>query len=143
MKLPGGDLFTLLFFFIGVTLVGIGYGLYHSRQQLIRKGIATQGLVIDLHRVKPHEYPLAPSIRYRTADGQERVFHSSLGRNPPAYQIGEEVTLYYDPKQPDRVQLQGDYLLVYVLGGIGSIFLLLSVWSVPEALRAVWQWALG
>ncbi|GAB3989380.1 hypothetical protein GCM10028807_14160 [Spirosoma daeguense] len=140
MKFPAGDLFILLFFLIGATLVSVAYYVYWSHQQLVKNGISTKGTVIGMHRMKPREYPVAPSIRYQTQDGCERIFHSSEGRNPPAYQIGEEVTLYYDPNQPDKVVLDGDFLLVYVFGGMGLVFIFLSVWGIGESVTNVWQW---
>lgn len=143
MKLPVADLLILLFFLIGVLLVSVAGYLYYDHQQLVRTGVMTKGMVIGMHRMKPREYPVAPSIRYRIQDGRELVFHSSEGRNPPAYSIGEEVTLYYDPQNPERVKLDGNYLLVYVLAGIGAVFLLLSVWTIGESVAAVWAWLVG
>lgn len=140
MKIPAGDLFIFLFFLIGVSFLGTAYYLYWSHQQLMKNGIAAKGIVIGMHRIKPREYPVAPSIRYRIQDGRELIVHSSEGRNPPAYQIGEEVTLYYDPAQPERVELDGDYLMVYVFGGMGLVFLLLSVWSIGESAVIIWKW---
>ncbi|QDK79420.1 DUF3592 domain-containing protein [Spirosoma sp. KCTC 42546] len=140
MKFPAGDLFIFIFFLIGVLFISIAYYLYYSHQQLVQHGVATKGVVIDMHRMKPREYPMAPSIRYHIRDGCELVFHSSEGRNPPAYEIGDEVTLYYDPAKPENVQLDGDYLMVYVMGGMGAVFLLLSIWSVPESTVAIWKW---
>ncbi len=68
------------------------------------------------------------------------VWHSSVGRNPPEYTIGQEVTLHYDPNNPDEVILEEEKLMVYVFGGMGLIFLLLSVWEICSSLRNVWQW---
>ncbi|GAB3946315.1 hypothetical protein GCM10028805_16600 [Spirosoma harenae] len=140
MKLPAGDLFIFLFFSIGVLFLSIAYYIYYSSQQLIKEWIMTKGVVIGMHRMKPREYPVAPSIRYQTQDGRERVFHSSEGRNPPAYQIGDEVTMYYDPGNPEKVQLEGDYLMVYVMGGFGIVFLLFSVWEIGSSTAAIWKW---
>ncbi|GAB3327537.1 hypothetical protein GCM10027299_28290 [Larkinella ripae] len=140
MKFPIAEGIFLLFFLVGLTLTGVGYYLFRSRQQLTKTGVATPGVVINLHRVKSNSYPLAPSIRYQTADGQQRVFHSSEGHNPPVYQVGEEVTLYYDPKAPENVHLEGDYFMIYIFGGMGLGFLLLSVWSVPECVRQIGAW---
>ncbi|GAB3711801.1 hypothetical protein GCM10027592_49760 [Spirosoma flavus] len=140
MKFPAGDLFVLFFFLIGLSLAGVAWYIYKNHQDLVKNGIATKGIVISMHRLKPREYPVAPSIRYRTQDGIERVFHSSEGRNPPTYQIGEEVTLYYNPSDPDDVVLEGNYLLVYVFGGMGFVFMLISVWGVGSSIAGIWKW---
>ncbi|UFH52860.1 DUF3592 domain-containing protein [Spirosoma sp. KNUC1025] len=140
MKFPAGELFIVGFFLIGVGFLSVAYYIYQSHQQLVKNGIATKGVVISMHRIKPREYPVAPSIRYRVLDGRELVFHSSVGQNPPAYQIGDEVTLYYDPLHAEKVELDGDYLMVYVMAGIGAVFLLLSVWNVAESTVIIWKW---
>jgi hypothetical protein len=141
--IPGFELFILLFFTVGAVFGIISYTIYRNSRNLIENGVETKGIVIDLHRLKPREYPLAPSIRYFTKEGTERIFHSSEARNPPAYQIGEEVTLYYDPKDADNVHLQGNYLLVYVFAGMGAVFWLFSIWYVGSAVKAVFQWIFG
>ncbi|MGX5857466.1 DUF3592 domain-containing protein [Dyadobacter jiangsuensis] len=140
---PGFELFILLFFTIGAIFAVISFTIYRNSQNLIENGIETKGIVIDLHRLKPREYPLAPSIRYVKQDGTVHVFHSSEARNPPEYQIGEEVTLYYDPRDPDNVHLKGNYLFVYVFAGMGAMFWLFSIWYVGSAVKAIFQWLFG
>lgn len=139
-KIPFGDFFVLFFFLVGALLAGISYYIYQGNQSLVKNGIATQGIVIGMHRIDRKKYPVAPSIRYFTRDGKEHVFHSSEGRNPPEYQIGQEVKLYYDPKKPEDVYLDGNYLLVYVFAGMASVFWLISIWGVPAAVVAIWKW---
>ena len=139
-KFSGGDLFIILFFAIGLTLCSISYYFYHKGRYLIENGIEVKGIVIGMHRMKRYEYPVAPSIRFVTREGKEHVWHSSEGRNPPLFQVGQEVVLYYNPADPDDVQLENDNLLVYVFGGISSIFLLLSVWEIGSSVRALWGW---
>ena len=140
---PGYELFVLLFFTVGAVFAIISITIYRNSRNLIENGVETKGIVIDLHRLKPREYPLAPSIRYFKRDGTEHIFHSSEARNPPSYQIGEEVTLYYDPNDPNNVHLQGNYLLVYVFAGMGAMFWLFSIWSIGSAVKAVFQWLFG
>ncbi|CAG4989723.1 hypothetical protein DYBT9275_00357 [Dyadobacter sp. CECT 9275] len=139
----GGDLFIMLFFVIGLTLCSAAYYFYQKGRYLIDHGIKVKGLVIGMHRIQRYEYPVAPSIRFMTREGKERVWHSSEGRNPPQFEVGQEVVLHYNPNDPDEVQLENDYLLVYVFGGIGSVSLLLSVWEIGGAIRALWGWLFG
>ncbi|MBD2756836.1 DUF3592 domain-containing protein [Spirosoma validum] len=140
MKLPTGELFVTFFFLVGITLWGTAYSSYQRHQQVVKNGASAKGLVVGLHRVKRHGYSLAPSIRYQVYDGRELVFHSSEGQNPPVYQIGDEVTLYYNPLQPENVWLADNYLMVYVLAGIGALFLLVSVWEIRESTVIIWKW---
>ena len=89
---PGFELFILLFFTVGAVFAVISFSIYRNSRNLIENGIETKGIVINLHRLKPREYPLAPSIRYIKRDGTLHVFHSSEARNPPEYQIGLKVS---------------------------------------------------
>ena len=142
MKIPFGDLLIFLFFLIGVTFCGVSYNIYRNEANLIENGIKVKGVVIAMHRMKRLEYPVAPSVRYFTLDGKEHVFHSSDGRNPPLYYVGQEVTLHYNPNDPDEVQLENDHLLVYVFGGFGLVFLLFSVWGIGGSMIAIGKWIL-
>jgi hypothetical protein len=140
MKVPAGDLFITLFFSIGLTFCAISYHFYRAGEDLITNGIETKGIVIGMHRMKPLAYPVAPSVRFFTHTGKEHVWHSSDGRNPPAYQIGQEVTLHYNPNDPDDVVLENDKLLVYVFGGMGLVFMFITVWEIGSALANIWRW---
>ena len=140
MKFPGFEFFIFLFFTVGAIFAGISYSMYRSNTELVENGVKAKGTVIAMHRVKRRQYPVAPSVRFFTQDGREHVFHSSEGRNPPEYQVGEEITIYYDPKNPDNLHLEGNYLLVYVFAGMAAVFWLFSIWYVPSAVKAIWQW---
>ena len=143
MKLSAGDFFIILFFSIGLVLCGISYHFYRSGGNLIASGIETKGVVIGMHRMKPLEYPVAPSVKFYTQSGKVHIWHSSEGRNPPEYQIGQEVSLHYNPNNPDEVILEQGKLMVYVFGGIGMIFLLLSVWDIGGSIKNLWLWFFG
>lgn len=137
MKSIVPELIMLVFLTAGLVMSGAALHLYLEKKKLIEEGVATQGVVIALNRTSSKSYTRAPSIQYRTQDGNLRVHHSSEGRNPPAYQVGEVVTLYYHPDQPEEVHLEGNYLMVYVLAAFGGGFLLLSIWSLPSIVRAL------
>ena len=143
MKFPAGDFFVVFFFLIGVSFCVASYINYRNGENLIEHGVEVKGIVIGMHRMKSLEYPEAPSVRYVTLQGEERVFHSSDGRNPPLYFVGQEVTLHYNPNNPAEVQLENARLLVYVFGGMGSVFLLLSIWGIGGSVRAIFQWIFG
>jgi hypothetical protein len=143
MKIPAGDLFVAFFFAIGLTFCAISYHFYRSGEDLIANGIKAKGIVVGMHRIKRLEFPIAPSVRFFTQDGKEHVWHSSDGRNPPAYFVGQEVTLHYNPNDPDDVILENDKLLVYVFGGMGLVFMFISVWGIGSAVRNIWNWIFG
>ena len=44
------------------------------------------------------------SVRFQTADGRTVEFQNGVGSNAPP-QVGEEVTVYYDPERPEDAKL--------------------------------------
>ena len=47
---------------------------------------------------------LFPSVRFQTTDGRTVEFHNGVGSNAPP-EVGEEVTVYYDPDRPEEAKL--------------------------------------
>jgi hypothetical protein len=45
-----------------------------------------------------------PSVRFQTADGRTVDFQNGVGSNAPP-EVGEEVTVYYDPERPEEAKL--------------------------------------
>lgn len=137
------DLIVLLFFSIGLAASGAAIYTYRSRQDLIKNGVGVNGTVVDLIRTSRKSYVKAPSIQYVDANGRVKVYHHSVATNPPKYDIGQQVTLYYDRERPNDIQLPDDYLMVYIFAAFGVVFLLLSIWSVPESVGSLWKWTFG
>lgn len=46
-----------------------------------------------------------PTVEFTTADGQEVRATSTTGTNPHPGKVGDTVTVYYDPRDPHRVQV--------------------------------------
>jgi hypothetical protein len=66
----------------------------------------------------------APEVEYRLASGETRTFTSSVGSAPPDHQVGERVTVLYDPADPGDARLPDTmslWLLPIVLSGFGVI----------------------
>jgi hypothetical protein len=45
-----------------------------------------------------------PRVRFQTADGRTIEFRSKTGTNAPP-QVGDEVTVYYDPERPEEASI--------------------------------------
>lgn len=66
-----------------------------------------------------------PVVEFAPASGAVRTFTSRTGSSPPAYDVGERVTVLYDPQDPDDARLKGTFSLwglAIILGGIGVGF---------------------
>jgi hypothetical protein len=93
---------SLLFAGIGVFLLGIDLFLYlHTRQQL-SNAVRTQGTVIDLIRTSKKNATLAPKVSFVAKNGETYMFISSVGTNPPEFEKGQRVSIYYDPQSPKQ-----------------------------------------
>ena len=66
----------------------------------------------------------APVVAFVGPNGPVE-FRSSIGSSPPAFRVGEIVTVLFDPAQPTNAQLDSfwdKWLLPGVLGFIGVVF---------------------
>ena len=62
--------------------------------------------VFDAAALRNSSYGLMyyPEFTYRTKDGQELTYKSSLGSSDQEYSKGDRITVLYDPAQPDHVE---------------------------------------
>lgn len=123
-----------IFAAFGLLLLPIGAGLGWKTYNFAQTAQKTDGTVIRL--IQRYErssnttnYTYAPEVSYRTKSGEEKLFISSMSGNPPAYAVGEKVTILYHNDQAEIDSLWGLYGgsivclivgLVMALVGIGG-----------------------
>ena len=75
----------------------------------------------DFNRVIGETY--YPVVEFTANDGKRRTVQLSEGSFPPAYEIGEEVTVLYEPEHPldARIKSFGSSALMWILPGITGI----------------------
>ncbi len=101
----------------GLVFVAVGACLFRRELRLKRSGERVPGIVTAVH-----ESALDTSetlVKFRTRAGQEMEVESHLsdGRQLPA---GSEVTVIYDPANPENMTLERDAGRV-MLGGLISV----------------------
>ncbi len=115
------------FFFFGIfatvgTVMGLAGGLaWRNGNELIKHGNRAEGRVVDL----VYNGSTANAvIEYDTEWGGRERFVTGVATSPPAYDIGEAVTIWYDPKQPKRAQVDGfdRWFLPALFGGFFLVF---------------------
>jgi hypothetical protein len=92
-------------FFAGFCLWGVYAG--YTSWQLQTNGETTTGTVVDLNESSDPEgscCTYSPVIEF-TVNGKPYIFTGDNATNPPAYQVGEEVEILYDPANPDTAQI--------------------------------------
>jgi hypothetical protein len=70
--------------------------------------------------VQDYYYPV---VEYVSADGRSHTVHMTEGSSAPAHEVGDEVTVLYNPERPleARIQSLGSYALMWILPGITAI----------------------
>jgi hypothetical protein len=127
-------LFTILGL-IGLIVAGII--LTHTRT-FLESAIKTQGTVVDLVIVKSdHQnfsggvqirsstHPYAPVVEFITTDGRRYSFTSSIRTYPPAYDVGEKVSVLYDETNPNDASINSFFPLwasTIIFGSLGTLF---------------------
>lgn len=114
--------FCGLFALVGTIFGIVAYSSWSSTQTLKRKGVETVGTVEGFNRNRKGSS--APVIVYTTREGVEARYYSSTYSSPPAYDLGEEVKLWYMPNKPDDVVLSGidSWLFPVIFGAFSVIF---------------------
>lgn len=116
----GGPIYIILF---GMVFFGIGGGLTYSARTFEREGTPTQGEVISLStRCDDDGCSYSPVVRFETQSGQSKTFETTYSSNPPAYDVGEIVTVIYKPENPDKAIIQGQgqvfRIIFMAVGGV-------------------------
>jgi len=64
-----------------------------------------------------------PVVRFAARDGRVREVQMAEGSDPPSYEVGDEVTVRYDPEKPleARIDSFGSNALLWILPGITGI----------------------
>lgn len=109
---------------VGAGLLAGGFGLRHFLARRRRRGVRTDGTIVDF-RTRfgsssigsppmdpqgiatpistgggPAYYPI---VEFTTADGQTVRATSPIGSNPRPGRVGDAAVVYYDPRDPQRV----------------------------------------
>ena len=104
-----------LLFFVGVIFI------YGSQFLFMKEAHKTTGFVtgFDMPKGKVLKRPI---IEYYTSDQQKQTYYHSEGTNPPKYRKGEEVTIYYNPLNPEDVSLGYSFIPMIILSIFGLLF---------------------
>jgi hypothetical protein len=119
------------------VFAGVRTGLARSREQ------NAPGRVIDLveRRASSGQPFYYPVVEITLPDRSTRAIEVSEGSWPPAYEIGDPVTVAYDPDRPASVRIKslgsafGSWTLSIITGVLGAAFLA-GAWFARWILKA-------
>ena len=110
---------------IGLVLFGLGVGLTYKQCQLKQEGLQARGEVIRLAESCDDDgCRYRPIVEFVAQDRQTITFSSSYSTDPPAFQVGEIVTLYYRPDNPQDTLIEGEgglFRFIVMSAGVGAV----------------------
>ncbi|WP_080054827.1 DUF3592 domain-containing protein [Spirosoma aerolatum] len=125
--------FLGLFALLGTVFLIVAYMTWQSTQQIVKTGIETKGMVIGSHYNHDSQgrrtNSQAPVIQFTTQQGQSITYYSNTYTSPPSFTVGERVTLWYRPNNPQEdIVLEGvdGWILPAVFGLLGVVFSLIG-----------------
>jgi hypothetical protein len=119
-SLLNGPIYLIIF---GLIFFGIGAGLTYRQSVLESAGEQAQGEVIGLStNCDSDGCSYAPVVRFNTRDEKTITFESTYSSSPPAYEVGERVTVVYRLDSPEKAEIKGagmTFRLIFM--GVGGL----------------------
>ena len=108
---------------------------YVREQRFLARAQPASATVVDLDLSSDSDgsSTFCPVIEFTTEAGEPVRYYGNVCSNPPAYNVGQQVEVVYDPQEITHVQMSGfwsQYTGVVVLTCIGLPFLLITLWGV-------------
>lgn len=121
-----------VFTFAGLVMLYFSWYNYDATNKFLNTAQSTSGVVVDLERrhssstsSSGSSTTYAPVVEFTAPEsGQTITFTSNSSSNPPAYDEGDDVTVLYDPAEPEEARIDSFMslwflpLLLLVMGGI-------------------------
>lgn len=134
-------------FLLGSAFFGVSVFLIIRRKLRMKKWMKTTGVVLDVKVSQGMRQPIGttrntlfrPRVRFQTMDGRIIDYEPATSNNWSNYEIGQNIEVYYDSQQPEKVMFgarTSDWVRLIafaVFGGFfalfGTLFLLISSFS--------------
>lgn len=119
-----GPIYIIIF---GMIFFGVGGGLTYRQMVNQQNNIQVQGEVIALTpNCDDDGCSYHSVVRYRTNEGIQLTYMSSFSSSPPAHEIGETVTVFYSPDNPEDAFIKGEGVVFrtvfMIVGGVIILF---------------------
>lgn len=101
----GYVLMGLFFLLTAIILFAAGVYLYKTRINEAATFTKTTGIVTELREVKGNVdvgTTYKPILKYKDKNGREYIYTSANSSDPPAYDIGEKVEMFYNETNPEE-----------------------------------------
>jgi Protein of unknown function (DUF3592) len=119
----------------GFVLLGLAAFFTWRTSNFIQRSQAAAGIVTALKPVtrtdsdSNSDITYAPVFSFKAADGKAYSVTSHASSDPPGFDVGDEVTVLYDPSNPQQARIDTFWQLwavPVVLGSIGTFFFIIA-----------------
>ena len=115
-----------VFAIVGAAMLAGAFALYNNTASFLDRSATAQGTVVELIRSRSSDSTsYYPVVQFRAASGREIEFQSNSGSNPPSYNRGAQVTVLYEPANPEDAKIDGFFSLwggTLIVGILGAVF---------------------
>jgi hypothetical protein len=124
--------FSFIFLGIGLLLLAIALSVFLYGSWFRIQAEKVDGTVVEVelrHYADGNAY--CPVIRYSVSGGRSYTHASDICSWPASYEEGQQVRLYVDRAEPQRVQLNDFFsiwFLPLLLGFLGAVFAGVGYW---------------
>ncbi|HTT32737.1 MAG TPA: DUF3592 domain-containing protein [Methylomirabilota bacterium] len=119
---------------LGLALL-VGGGYFAERQrEFITKSVAVEGRVIENERADWYDKDKGFSrtsyraiVSFTDRSGRAFTHRDEIGMNPPSFSVGQRVTIFYDPENPQKAMIDRgakNYLISGIALGLGALITL-------------------
>jgi uncharacterized Tic20 family protein len=127
-----------------IVPLGIAGYWYSNTNSFLENAVKTEATVVKMEKRNSDDGTMYyPVFSFLDKDGNRQRIHSTMGSYPPAYKIGDTVSILYDPQTPEKTKLDSFMCLwlgPVISGALGSIPLLIGTLILlvgPMVIRSV------
>ena len=120
------------FIAVAVITLTISFFVYRHVHGFVQSASRAQATITKLTERRDHDSDIVyyPVFTFKDSKGQTHEIDSSSGQYPPAYKVGDTVTVLYQPEQPENAKLDSFFDIwgwAAMLGGFGVLDLVVGL----------------
>jgi hypothetical protein len=113
-----GTIFAAVFGAFGLVMLAVAAYTAHSTLSFRESASSAEGSVVAIDGGRP-------VVEFVDSAGASHRVVGTVSSNPPAYDVGERVTVWHRPDRPDDARIDGfleSWFLPTLFGGLGTVF---------------------
>jgi hypothetical protein len=120
-------LMVLCFGLAALALLGGAVWTYFSQARKMESRSVVAGTVVELAEgvgAAGHASMFYPVVAFTASSGEKIKFRTDFGSRPAGYTVGQNVTVRYDPADPQQAEIESPvnlWLVPIILGFMGAV----------------------